>query len=100
MNLNTLAFNNKHISNAMTWANNLLTCWFEPRWCDSAEGNGNPLQYSCLEYPVDRGVLVGCPMVSHRVGHDWSDLAAAAAATASVTLKCTFLINFLHKYIF
>ena len=21
------------------------------------EGNGNPLQYSCLENPVDRGVL-------------------------------------------
>ena len=21
----------------------------------STEGNGNPLQYSCLEYPVDRG---------------------------------------------
>ena len=24
------------------------------------EGNGNPLQYSCLENPVDRGVLGGC----------------------------------------
>ena len=23
------------------------------------EGNGNPLQYSCLENPVDGGVLVG-----------------------------------------
>ena len=21
----------------------------------SVEGNGNPLQYSCLEYPMDRG---------------------------------------------
>ena len=82
------------------------------------EGNGNPLQYSCLENPMDRGawwaavhgitksdtteqlhfhfslfthssVLAwripgmkepgGLPsMGSHRVGHDWSDLAAAA----------------------
>ena len=33
------------------------------------EGNGNPLQYSCLENPRHSGV-----------GHDWSDLAAAAAA--------------------
>ena len=90
------------------------------------EGNGTPLQYSCLENPMDRGawcaaihgvakswtwlsdftftfnfhaldkkmathfrVLAwripgmgetgGLPSVgSHRVGHDWSDLAAAA----------------------
>ena len=90
------------------------------------EGNGNPLQYSCLENPMDRGawsaavhgvtrsrtrlsdftftfhfhaleketathssVLAwripgtgepgGLPsMGSHRVGHDWSNLAAAA----------------------
>ena len=88
------------------------------------EGNGNPLQYSCLENPMDRGawwaavsevaqsrtrlkrlhfhfhaiekemathssVLAwripetgepgGLPSLgSHRVGHDWSDLAAAA----------------------
>ena len=43
------------------------------------EGNGNPLQCSCLENPgmEDPG---GLPSLgSHRVGHDWSDLAAAAA---------------------
>ena len=93
----------------------------------SGEGNGTPLQYSCLENPMDRGawwaavhgdarsrtrlsdftftfhfhaleeemathssVLAwripwteepgGLPsMGSHRIGHDWSDLAAAAA---------------------
>ena len=89
------------------------------------EGNGNPLQYSCLENPVDGGAWwasvhratqswndwsnLACmhalekemathpsilawripgteepgalpSMGSHRVGHDWSDLAAAAAA--------------------
>ena len=94
---------------------------------DCGEGNGTPLQYSCLENPMDcgawwaavHGVMTsqtrlsnftfsfhfhalekelathssvltwripgteepgGLPsMGSHRVGHDWSDLAAAAA---------------------
>ena len=93
-------------------------------YCECGEGNGNPLQYSCLENPMDReawwaavhGVVKsrtqpndftftfhfhalekemaahssvpawrisgmaepgGLPsMGSHRVGHDWSDLAA------------------------
>ena len=43
------------------------------------EGNGNPFQSSCLENPVDRGACGLLSMGSHRVGHDWSDLAAAAA---------------------
>ena len=43
------------------------------------EGNGNPLQCSCLWIPGmgEPGGLQS--MGSHRVGHDWSDLAAAAA---------------------
>ena len=42
------------------------------------EGNGNPLQCSCLKNPRDREPG-GLPSVgSHRVRHDWSDLAAAA----------------------
>ena len=105
----------------------------------SGEGNGNPLQYSCLENPMDRGackaavhgvtkswtglsdftfafhchalekemathssVLAwripgtgepgGLPsMGSHRVGHDYSDLAAAAAASEQKILL--FLIE-------
>ena len=35
------------------------------------EGNGNPLQYSCLENPMDRGAL--CRLLSmrlQRVGYD------------------------------
>ena len=88
------------------------------------EGNGTPLQYSCLENPMDGGawwaavhgvsnsqtwlsekemathssVLAwripgtgepgGLPsMGSHRVGHDWSDLAAAAAAAAPLSIN-------------
>ena len=43
------------------------------------EGNGNPLQCSCLENPRDGGAWWLPSMGSHRVGHDWSDLAEAAA---------------------
>ena len=43
-------------------------------------GNGNPLQCSCLENPRDRGAWWAAIYGSHRVGHDWSDLAAVAAA--------------------
>ena len=43
------------------------------------EGNGNPLQCSCLEIPGTREPDGLPSMGSHRVGYDWSDLAAAAA---------------------
>ena len=33
------------------------------------EGNGNPLQYSCLENTMDRGAYSG-PTGSQRVGHN------------------------------
>ena len=55
----------------------------------TGEGNGNPLQYSCLENPVDRGAGGLLSIGSHRVGHDWSDLAAAAAeVTKHRTQQC------------
>ena len=112
-------------------------------WIISGEGNGTPLQYSCLENPVDGGawkaavhgvtegrtrlsdftftfhfhalenemathssVLAwripgtwepgGLPsMGSHRVGHDWSYLAAAAVNhQAYVSLAPNFLSLF------
>ena len=44
----------------------------------TGEGNGNPLQCSCLENPRD-GEPGGLPsMGSHRVRHNWSDVAEAA----------------------
>ena len=46
----------------------------------SGEGNGNPLQYSHLENRRDGGAWWAPSMELHRVGHDWSDLAVAAAA--------------------
>ena len=34
-------------------------------------GNGNPLQYSCLENPVDKGALW---TIVHRVAQSWTRL--------------------------
>ena len=34
------------------------------------EGNGNPLQYSCLENPMDGGAWWATVHGSQRVGHD------------------------------
>ena len=34
------------------------------------EGNGNPLQYSCLENPMDRGAWQATVHGATRVGHD------------------------------
>ena len=59
------------------------------------EGNGNPLQCSCLENPRD-GEPGGLPSTgSHRVGHDWSGLAAAAAFKEN-TFDCWF--SLLHVF--
>ena len=40
------------------------------------EGNSNPLQYSCLDNPIDRGAwwAIVQSIGSQRVGHDWSYL--------------------------
>ena len=38
-------------------------------------GHGNPLQYSCLENPMDRGAWPATSTGSHRVRHNWNDLA-------------------------
>ena len=43
------------------------------------EGDGNAFQCSCLENPRDGGAWWVPSVGSHRVGHDWSDLAVAAA---------------------
>ena len=47
------------------------------------EGNGNPLQYSCLENPQRQRSLAGYiqSMGSHRVRHDWSNLACTLSNT-------------------
>ena len=54
------------------------------------EGNGNPLQYSCLEHPRDGGAWWAAIYgVVSSVGHNWSDLGAAAA-----WLEWKYLVRF------
>ena len=55
------------------------------------EGNGNRPQYSSLEYPMNRGVWWLPSMRSHRVGHDCSNL-AAAAQQLSFKMDCLDLL--------
>ena len=65
------------------------------------EGNGNPLQCSCLENPRDRGAWWAAVLGSHRVGHDWCDLAAAAAAwpwDSPVNYKLALAKNICHNW--
>ena len=51
------------------------------------EGNGSPLQCSCLENPRN-GEPGGLPsMGSHRVGHNWSGLAAAYKANTPLWIN-------------
>ena len=38
-------------------------------------------------------------MGSHRVGHDWSDLEAAAALLSCLTMFLTFSLHFLGQYL-
>ena len=50
-----------------------LSDWTELNWMlHIGEGNGNPLQYSCLENPMDRGAWYRVQSTgSQRVGHNW-----------------------------
>ena len=59
-------------------------------------GHGNPLQYSCLDNPMDRGAWQAMSIESQRVRHDWSELAWHGTAQAfvqfnSVTQSCPTL---------
>ena len=38
------------------------------------EGNGNPLQYSCLENSMDRGAKQLQSIALQIVGHNWADM--------------------------
>ena len=49
------------------------------------EGNGNPLQYSCLENPMDRGAWRVVVHRVQRVGHNGSDLACREAMLIATT---------------
>ena len=55
------------------------------------EGNGNPLLYSCLRIlcPEETGGLLS--IGSHRVGHDWSDLACMHALEQEMATHSSIL---------
>ena len=42
-------------------------------------GHGNPLQYSCLENPMDRGAWQATVHRSQRIRNDWGDLVGMQA---------------------
>ena len=54
--------------------------WVCNTWFKRSPGGGHskPFQYSCLENPMDREPARLQSIGSHRVGHDWSDLAPAS----------------------
>ena len=54
-------------------------------------GNGNPLQYSCLENPVDGGACGLLSIGSHRVGHDCSNLACMHALEKEMATHSSIL---------
>ena len=54
------------------------------------EGNGNPLQCSCLENPRDREPGGLPSMGLHRVGHGWSNLVVAAVMLLTWIWPFTF----------
>ena len=60
-------------------------------------GNGNLIQYSCLENPKDRGARQATVHESQRVGHDWTR-ACARAHTHTQDISrgaewCTFFLT-------
>ena len=64
------------LSNLLPWIY-LSVPLYHPKGFDLAhtwigEGNGNPLQYSCLENPMDEGACRLRSMGSLRVRHDWA----------------------------
>ena len=62
------------------------------------EGNGNPLQCSCLEDLRDGGAWWAAVYGSHRVGHDWSDLAAASCLYTYMLRNCVKLCKKKKKH--
>ena len=60
------------------------------------EGNGNPLQYSCLENPVDGGAWWAAV---HRVAQSWTRLKRLSSSSSSkLSILKNRLCNELHSY--
>ena len=61
----------------------------------SGEGHGNPLQYSCLENPKDRGAWQATVQGLQRARHDWKTEHWALLRMNAVTWS----INFVHTWL-
>ena len=60
------------------------------------EGNGNPLHYSCLENPTERGAgSLPQSIGSQRVGHNW---VTKHAGVHAISITSLFLSN-IHLYL-
>ena len=66
----------------------------------SGRGNGNPLQYSCLENPKDRGAW---QVIVHRVAKSWKGLRTHTVLyfmnISFFFIQICFLIKLRHKFI-
>ena len=58
---------------------------------DIGEGNGNPLQYSCLENPVDRGAWQAavCGVAQSRTGLKQ----LCSSSSSSIDIRCCLLLH-------
>jgi len=56
------------------------------------EGNSNPLQYSCLENPMDRGAWQGTIHGVARVGHDLATKPPPSILKVAWVLQFDFLL--------
>ena len=54
------------------------------------EGNGNPLQYSCLENPMEGGAGGLQSMGSQRVRHDWAKKKKKSGLSVIKGFKCCY----------
>ena len=68
------------------------------------EGNGNPLQCSCLENPRDGGAWWAAVYGVTQSRHNWSDLAAAAAKDFESSSPChtvnLYYLFYIHIHTF
>ena len=63
------------------------------------EGSGNPLQYSCLENPMDGGAWCRLlSMGSQRFGHDWA--ASLSLLSTRENNFCEYIVEFIASIIY
>ena len=61
------------------------------------EGNGNPLQHSCLENPMDREPDRLPSMGSQRVGHDWATDFTSLSLNQDLQFQVSMAQNWTRK---